>query len=1136
MAAPPKKHRGKKILITITVLFSLLLVGLYYLVQSPAFLRWAVDQLNRTISGEVSYQEFDLSLEHRSLRIRDLAYENDQGEQILSIEELDLAFSLKSAIQGHLAIRSLGVRGLTIDQAKEKEKLVPSRWRTVLRLILKRVSIEDAKLAEIQINLQNGDKFYFSSGELDLSPQRLSKQKVHLVMNGALIQPADITIRAESLEFFGDVEFPVLRDFPFLVSEAKGSFDLKGVEIGGLPPSEFSADFKIGGESLYLMDGNFKNANTSLAVNIDYTPKKSLYKVNLKTLQTTSFAAIPKVSERLVETFNGMDFELDAEVAGYRLSEMNGDVALRAKAYGNRSHDNTPDYELTMAGNLKSGKLSLKQFEIDSAGMSLTAKGSVDFAKQLLDVGIQAEDFDLTTLINAIADLDLTGDSHAEGTIKGPFKNPNFIFTAKAEKTGYSFMNFGKVSGEFKIIDGLMTFVGGSPEGTPYQTQVQVKTTDLFKKERRRTDLTAEFTNLEATDLLENPEMKGKVSGTYEMEALPGSVERGTLQAKIDDFVVYDFYFDQIETTGKLENNQFILNPLVVKPTDYDPITISDAVVFKFDDRGWTVQGPLLPGMTLDGKYQKSSPNYVDVSAKFTDLDLKPVLASMQLPQRESQADGEVKMKLGIDDNPSSIDLKFTKLEVPIEDEDQLVKNDGEILIEIRPPKVNFKSVGLAVGEEKFSMTGSYTLDGPIDLNLDGNLDLGILEFLPQYFRAGQGFAKLDLKVDGTYENPNLNGTVSFDNAGVTLRPIRGEVENLSGTIRFSPQAVNFEKLSGTMREGDLIINGPISLQGGKPSYYDLEISTREVAVAEPGVYKIIFSGEFSLKGPADSATLGGTMDINDGVYSRDFSITQSFLKPEVSSIQKDKTDLFKNIKLDLNVRSPGELAVKNNVARIFFNADLKVTGTTSDPKFSGALEVLDGKLHYFTVDFESARGSIDFRDPKKGPYVDLTFQKTYQTSFDTTTVDVQIQGFTDNLQMQFFSNPPLERRDIMALVFTGVLPGDAQNRLSGGNLASTVIASQISQVIQRPLEQKARLDIFRLEASDPSSNTFSSLVVGKKLTDRLSLEFKTDLGVDRPQQGVQMEYRLLDNILVKATQFNDGTFDFNLALRFLLF
>ncbi|MCE9625017.1 MAG: translocation/assembly module TamB, partial [Deltaproteobacteria bacterium] len=112
----------------------------------------------------------------------------------------------------------------------------------------------------------------------------------------------------------------------------------------------------------------------------------------------------------------------------------------------------------------------------------------------------------------------------------------------------------------------------------------------------------------------------------------------------------------------------------------------------------------------------------------------------------------------------------------------------------------------------------------------------------------------------------------------------------------------------------------------------------------------------------------------------------------------------------------------------------------------------------------------------------------------------------------------------------------------SSSSLASTVIASQIAGFLQKPLAEKASLDIFRLEAGDENIGRRSdrqgvtTLVVGKRLTERLSLEFKTDLGVDDPLQGVQAEYLLLDNVLFKSSQLSDGSFDFDFTLRWRSF
>ena len=123
--------------------------------------------------------------------------------------------------------------------------------------------------------------------------------------------------------------------------------------------------------------------------------------------------------------------------------------------------------------------------------------------------------------------FDLTGHADVTGTITGTFRNPNIQVKAKAEKTGYSFMQFGTVTGDFKIQDGNLSFVGGTPADTPHQASVQVQTQNLFKPSRS-TKLSTKFSDIEASELLENPEIKGKIDGTSKLRrsALPDSQAR----------------------------------------------------------------------------------------------------------------------------------------------------------------------------------------------------------------------------------------------------------------------------------------------------------------------------------------------------------------------------------------------------------------------------------------------------------------------------------------------------------------------------------------------------------------------------------------------------------------------------------
>lgn len=1129
----PKKHSlFKKILLGTVIFVSLVLGALYWIISSPQFLSRVVEQLNTVLAGKITYQSLLLNLETRRITALDLKYLNVQNQTVFGLDELELKFSLVPLFRGRLEIQDLYLSGLVVHTENYPKSEKATSWRPVLKFILNRLTVQNSQMESFSLFLKEGRQLQSQKVTFKITKPILREQKVNAFLEGTQLFGFGAPLKLQQVEIDSSFTLPVLAEVPFFVEEADGSLKLNQIELPEVKLEKFSSQFKVNEEELQLSKGKIISDYGSLDLDLGYAPQDYGIRLKLKNETPISFEAIPKVSERLKSTFKAWKIDLELALKRLPLKQMTGQIALKMQALGNHQLDNTPDHDLELKGRLNKGKLDLELFEIHSKLMELQGKGSIDFAQQNFDVGIETHDFDITTMVNTLADIDLKGYANAHGTITGTFKNPTFKFEASARDAGYSFMNFGKTEGVFTIEDRTLSYVGRSPEGEGYGTEVNVQTTELFNKLKRRTVLQSAFRDIPANQLLLNEEFQGKISGTYNMEALPDSVETGELEAKIEKFVVYDFHFDELTVIGKLADDKFTLDPVTFKPPDLDPITLATPIVFSFDDRGWTMEGKILAGLSLSGGFQKAQPTHVEVNAQIQNVALEPVLASMLLPAEEAYGDGEVKMSIGLDEAPSSIDLKFTRLQLPLEEGE--VHNEGPIEVEIRPPHVNFKQVKLSSGEGDFEIRGSYTLDGPMDLQMNGKLNLGILSLAPQYFRGGEGFADFDLKVGGKFGEPSLLGTVDFSNAGITLRPLRATLEGLNGQIRFTPNTITFNQLSSIVREGDLRLQGEIQLKNQKPSFYNLEIAAREVSISEPETYKIIFSGDFTLKGPAQSALLRGGLDINDGVYSRDFSIAETILKPKSTGIQEEKPDWLKDIRLDLRVRSPGDLAVRNNIANIHFNADMRAKGTLGNPQIRGALEVLEGTFHYFTVDFEDAQGTIDFRGDPKGPYVDIKLEKEYE-AVENIIVQVLIQGFTENLQMNFTSNPPLKRQDLLALVFTGALPGGRRS-LSGENLARTVLLSQLSAILQKPLERKAKIDIFRLEAADETSENFSSLVIGKKLTDRFSLEFKTDLGVDQPLQGVQMEYLLLDNVLLKGTQFTNGEFDFDLAYRIRLF
>jgi len=1136
MEKPRNKRRGLKILGVLLVLMGLGLVLLYQFIQSPRFLRFAIQQLNKSIRGEVQYQNLVIDLNRRHLMLRGFAYNNDEGKPIVTLDSLDLDFSFGSALRGNLGIEKLRAEGLLIDQRNISKGKV-STWRTALRVVLKRLALKDTVVQNINLVLRNGDEFYFDEAHVAISSPVAAKQKVNFQVPNSVLKPVGKEIKTGLLSFEGEITIPYVKDFTFFVSEAAGKLSLQNVQIGALPPSSFDSDLRIGGDTLYIENGLFTHPDGTITVDIDYIPAKSTYKVDLKTTKPFPFAAIPYAGKELLETFDKFEFSLRAELAGYQLEDMTGKVALDFKALGDTANKLTQENKLHLVGDMKQGVLDMKEFQLQSAKSTVNGRGKVDFPKRNFDVKIDTKAFDLATLIQALSDLDLRGYADAEGTIKGPFKSPNFEFKAHGKDLAYSFMHYGENVGVFKILNGNLSYEGTAPAGSGYSASVQVRSDDIYHK-TRHTVMKTQFQGLEAAKLLDNPAITGKISGTFDLDAIGGSTPTGNLKASIQDFVLYSFKLGPIDAAGKLGNRKFSINPLSFQPPGYDKITMPTETLFEFDDNGVKVKGQALPGLNFTGNYAYKGVRKFFIDADATNLDLRPIWAALELPLIETYADGKVKMGLGIEGTPSEIDINATRFEIPMEE--TKIVNEGPLKVSIRPPKMTFDSAHFRSGGGLLNLSGSYTFDGPMALRLEGKADLELLSYWRNFFRDADGFANVDLKLGGTLEKPDIQGEVNFADAMLVLRAVRGTIENLSGKIRSAGKSLIFDNLSGTMSEGDITVNGRVDLDGFTPKYADLTINTREVAVAEPEVYKLVFSGDFTLKGPGDSMLLAGDMFITEGRYVRNFDISQFIIKPQAKSLPSEPNPWLDRIRLDLSVKSPGELSIKNNVAQMYLATDLKVQGPAKQPEVQGTIQVVDGEFNYFKIAFENARGYVDFRGPKTQPYVDVTATREVLRNLGTVNVTAQIVGYLDNLRLNFLSDSGLSKRDILSMVFTGAPPG--QTGTSSSSLASSVLASQIAGFLQRPLAEKASIDIFRLEAGDENIQRRSTrqgvttLVVGKRVTDRLSLEFKTDLGIDDPLQGVQAEYLLLDNALLKASQLSDGSFDFDFTLRWRSF
>src|SRR5262249_28403317 len=139
---------------------------------------------------------------------------------------------------------------------------------------------------------------------------------------------------------------------------------------------------------------------------------------------------------------------------------------------------------------------------------------------------------------------------------------------------------------------------------------------------------------------------------------------------------------------------------------------------------------------------------------------------------------------------------------------------------------------------------------------------------------------------------------------------------------------------------------------------------------------------------------------------------------------------------------------------------DLRLRGTPLRPALLGTVSVNEGEIQMFGNRYTVDRGDVRFINPVRiDPVLDLNLE----TKARGVTVNIAISGTMQKLTVNYSSDPPLQPREIIALLAVGRTPGDtagldpsqstaSSNTLAsaGGGLIGQAITAQLSSRLQR--------------------------------------------------------------------------------------
>jgi autotransporter translocation and assembly factor TamB len=289
----------------------------------------------------------------------------------------------------------------------------------------------------------------------------------------------------------------------------------------------------------------------------------------------------------------------------------------------------------------------------------------------------------------------------------------------------------------------------------------------------------------------------------------------------------------------------------------------------------------------------------------------------------------------------------------------------------------------------------------------------------------------------------------------------------------------------------------------------------------------VSISPRIRLSGDLQQQKLAGEIQIHDALYSKDFDIMGMIgNKSRNLSLPPLDTQPANPIMLELFIKAPQNVRVKNKLADIDLKANLRVLGTALKPQIEGRVEVPKGKVVFGDIRYNIISGTFDFLNPLRlNPEMNVQVETVVQ-EYD---VKLGIDGNLDQFSLSMSSDPPLSDSEIAQLLAVGA---------GGQTDAYSFVTRPLQTIVEGKLEETFRLDRLSVDV-DPllskskDSESTPTVTVAKRFFDALLLTYTTSVGGIDKTQLFEVEYELSDKVSVTAQRDQDGELDTSVTFKF---
>ena len=349
--------------------------------------------------------------------------------------------------------------------------------------------------------------------------------------------------------------------------------------------------------------------------------------------------------------------------------------------------------------------------------------------------------------------------------------------------------------------------------------------------------------------------------------------------------------------------------------------------------------------------------------------------------------------------------------------------NAGPLVVEVSQGVATVRSFHIEGDNTSLGVSGTIPFENgkSMDVHVAGSVNLQTYHLFDPNVQSA-GVSIISAAIGGTLRDPDVKGTLAIKDGSFFPENIPNGLSAVNGTVMFNRNRATLQKMTANSGGGELTLGGFLSFGGGGPLVYHLEGSAENVRVRYAGTISVTASAKLRLSGASTNSLLSGTLTVSRVVFNTNTDVGNILAGLGSSSgSPTSDNDFLTGLHMDVVIESAPNLQLSTSLSRdVEAEIDLRLRGTPEHPVVLGSLSANQGDITAFGTRFGINRGEISFTNPVKiEPVLDLDLE----TRARGVTVDITISGIFSKLNIAYRSDPPLQPREIIALLAVGRAP-----------------------------------------------------------------------------------------------------------------